>query len=106
RRAQPVDAETPRQLGQPGTNGRVVSKPVEILVRAREDFLEDVLGVCLRQPESLYGNRVDVAREPFDQLGPGLLVARPTACHELTIAERRRHSWDCDVLRGGRLFHV
>src|SRR5262249_52801903 len=45
--AEPVDAETPGQLCEPGLDGGVVPELVEMLVGAREDFLEDVLGVAL-----------------------------------------------------------
>src|SRR2546427_1621126 len=72
-----------------------------MLVRAREHFLEDVLGVRLRQPECLDRDRVDITREALDEIRPGLLVSRPAPRDELTVAERGHHGWDCDGYRGG-----
>ena len=71
--AQRVDAETPRQLGEPRADRVVVAQLVELLVRAREHFLEDVLGVVLWQAKPLDDDRVDVAREAVDELAPGVL---------------------------------
>ena len=56
-----------------------------MLVDAGEDLLEDVLGVVRRQPERLEADRVDVAREPLDELVPGGLVAAAAARDELRI---------------------
>src|SRR6266516_1145258 len=78
-----VDAEPPRELGQPGLNRRVVAQAVEVLVGAREDLLEDILGGVLGEPETLDGDRVDVAREPFDELAPGVLISGPATGDEL-----------------------
>src|SRR2546428_9456925 len=72
-----------------------------MLVRAREHFLEDVLGVRLRQPECLDRDRVDITREALDEVCPGLLVSRPAPRDELAVAERGHHGWDCDGYRGG-----
>src|SRR5919198_1093909 len=96
---QPVDAEPARQLGEPGAEGGVVPELVQVLVRTREDLLEDVLGVRLRQPEGLHGDGVDVAREALDQLVPRLLIACPAAGDELAVTQRRRHYPDCDWCR-------
>ena len=46
--AQAIDAQPPGQLGEPGPDRGVVAEPVEMLVRAREHFLEDVLRVGVR----------------------------------------------------------
>ena len=69
-----VDAEAPRELREPGPDRAVVAEPVEVLVGAGEDLLEDVLGVARLQPEALHADRVDVAREALDELGPGLVA--------------------------------
>ena len=58
-------------------------------VHPREDVLEDVLGVLLREPETANRDRVDVAREALDELVPGLGVALATARDELGVGERR-----------------
>jgi hypothetical protein len=58
--AQAVDAETAGELRDPGADCLVVAERVEPFVDAREDFLEDVLGVLLGKAESLDGDRVDV----------------------------------------------
>jgi hypothetical protein len=58
--AQAVDAETASELRDPGADCLVVAERVEPFVDAREDFLEDVLGVLLGKAESLDGDRVDV----------------------------------------------
>ena len=87
RGAQMVDAEPACELGQPGLNGRVVAEPVEVLVGAGEDLLEDVLGRVLRESEALNGNRVDVAREPLDECAPRFVVAAAAAGDEDGIAE-------------------
>jgi hypothetical protein len=59
--AEPVDAEAARQLGDPGTDGLVVTQGVEPFEDAREDVLEDILGILLGEPEGLDADRVDVA---------------------------------------------
>ena len=74
--AELVDAEPPGQLREPGTDRAVVAEPVEMLVGACEDLLEDVLGVGSREPEALGADRVDVAREALDQ-GPATHRRRP-----------------------------
>ena len=61
RRAQPVDAEPPRQLAEPGADCLVVAELVQPLVGAREDLLEHVLGVVVRKSEGLDRDRVHVA---------------------------------------------
>ena len=48
-----VDTKATRQLGEPGADRVVVPELVEMLVRAREHFLEDVFRVVLGQLESL-----------------------------------------------------
>ena len=53
-----------------------------MLVRAGEDLLEDVLRVVGPQAEALCRDRVDVAREAVDQLGPGALVPGAAAGDE------------------------
>jgi hypothetical protein len=53
--------------------------------------LKDVLGIVLAEPEAAYGNRVDIAREPIDELMPRLRLARAAAMDELGVAELRRH---------------
>ena len=84
---QPVDTESPRELGDPGADRLVLAQGVEPLVDPREDLLEDVLGVVLGQPERLDRDRVDVAREPLDQRAPGFLVAAAAKRDELGVAE-------------------
>ena len=62
-----------------------------MLVDAGEDLLEDVLGIVLREPEGLDADRVDVAREPLDELVPRCLVPVPAARYELGVRCRLRH---------------
>jgi hypothetical protein len=88
---QAIDAESASQLRQPGLDRGIVPELVQMLVRTREDFLEDVLGVGLRQPEGLDRDRVHVAREALHQLAPGLGVAGPAAGDELAVTQRRSH---------------
>ena len=57
---------------------------------AREDLLEDVLGVLLAQPVRLAADGVDIAREPRDELAPGVLVAASAARDDLGIGEGRK----------------
>jgi hypothetical protein len=78
-RPKAVDAEAAGQLRDPRPDGVVVPQCVEPLVDAREDVLENVLRILLRQPKRLDGDRVDVTGEPLDQLTPGLVVALSTA---------------------------
>src|SRR3954467_4518850 len=110
-RAKAIDAEPPGQLGQPRLDRRVVPQLVEVLVCPGEDFLEDVLGVGLRQAERLHRDGVHVAGEALDELPPGGLVAGAAARDELAVTQRRGHESNCDVsrdcpgtwlLRGGR----
>src|SRR5207253_2128258 len=65
--------------------------PGQVLVRAREDLLEDVLRVVLGQPEGLDGDRIDVAGEALDQAVPGVAVAASAAGDELRVGQRVRH---------------
>jgi hypothetical protein len=85
--AQAVDAKAAGELGDPGPQRLVVAERVEPLVDAGEHVLEDVLRVMRRQAESLYRDRVDVAREAVDELAPGGLVAVAAAGNELGVAE-------------------
>ena len=71
-RSDRVEAQPPRQLRDPGPERGVVAEGVEPRVDAREDLLEDVLGVRVAQPEALRADRVDVAREALDELVPGV----------------------------------
>ena len=87
-----VEAEVARQLRQPRLDRAVVAQPVEPLVRAREDLLEDVLRVVLGQPEPLHGDRVHVAGEPLDELPPGAFVAGAAARDELGVGELGGHA--------------
>ena len=69
-------------------HGRIASslrQAVEMLVHAREDVLEHVLGVVWRQPERLHRDRVDIAREALHELVPGGLVAGAAARDELGV---------------------
>jgi hypothetical protein len=80
-----VDAQPPRELCDPGPEGVVLPQRPQLLVDAREDLLEDVLCVVLREAEGLDANRVDVARETVDQLPPGVFVTRAAARYELGV---------------------
>src|SRR2546425_1790262 len=82
-RPQAVDAEPARQLREPGADRVVVPQPVEVLVRAREDLLEDVLRRVLLEPEALHADRIHVAGEVLHELAPRLLVAGAAAADEL-----------------------
>jgi hypothetical protein len=84
-RPEAIDAQTPRELTDPGADGLVVAQIAKPLVDAREDLLEDVLRVVLGKPERLGCDRVDVPREPIDECAPGCLVAAPTAVDELRV---------------------
>jgi hypothetical protein len=87
-RAQAVDAEAPGELRDPGTDRVVLAKGVQALVDAREDLLEDVLGIVLREPEGLGRDGIDVAREPLDQGAPGFFVTTTAACDEPGVGKR------------------
>src|SRR5919106_2612301 len=87
--AQPVDAEAAGELSDPGPDRLIVAKAVEMLVRAREDLLEDVLGVVLAQAEGLRADRVDVTREAADQLAPRGLVAGAAARDHTRVGKGR-----------------
>ena len=81
-RAQAIDAKTPRELSDPGSNGVVVAERVEPLVDPREYVLEDILRVVGSEPETLDGDGVDVAGEALDELPPSLVVAFTAAGDE------------------------
>src|SRR6266542_330723 len=87
----PIDAEPARELRDPGADGRVVAKLVEILVDPREALLEDVLGVGLGQAKGLHRDPVDVSGETLDQLAPGVLVPCAAARDELRIGRGGLH---------------
>ena len=64
----------------------------EIHVRAREDLLEDVLRVGLRQSERLDRDRVDVAGEALDELTPRVVVPLAAAGDELCVSLGNLHA--------------
>ena len=80
-----VQAQPSRQLGQPGPDRRVVPKLRQVLVRAGEDLLEDVLRVGLGEAKRLDGDRVHVAGEAIDELAPRVVVSRAAAGDELGV---------------------
>ncbi len=67
----------PRELGDPRADRLVRPEPLEMLVDACEDLLENVLRVVAFEPEALRADREDVAREPLDELVPGVRRRRP-----------------------------
>ena len=69
--ADPVDALAARQLRDPRPQGVRVAQRAEPVEDAREDLLEDVLGVVRVEAERLRGDREDVAGEALDELVPG-----------------------------------
>ena len=79
---------------------RLVEELVEMLVRAREHLLEDVLGIGVGQAECLSRDRVDVARKALDQLRPRLLIPGPAAGDELAVTQRRCNRTNCDAYEG------
>src|SRR5919109_663286 len=83
--AQAVDAQPAGELREPRTNGGVVAEPVEPLVGAREDLLEDVPRVLPREPECLARDRVHVARDPLHELPPCLVLPGSAAGHERSV---------------------
>ena len=85
--AEAVDAEAAGELTDPGAHGFVVTQGLEPLVHASEHLLEDVFGVRLGQAERLDADRVDVAREPFDERAPRLLVTAPALRDEPSVGE-------------------
>src|ERR671918_1300782 len=84
-RADPVDARAARELADPGPDRLVGAELLEVLVRAREDLLEDLLGVLLAEPVRLAADGVDVPREARDELAPRVLVAAAAAGDELGV---------------------
>ena len=58
-----------------------------MLVGAGEDLLENLLGIGRPESERLGADGEDVAREPGDELAPGILVARAAASDELCVGE-------------------
>ena len=71
-----------------------------MLVDAREDVLEHVLGIVRRKPERLDGDRVDVAREALDELVPRGLVAGTAARDDFGVGGGGDHP---ERIRGNRL---
>src|SRR5919201_6754611 len=86
-----IDAEPPRELGEPRSNGGVLAQPVEPVVGAREDLLEDVLRVLLGEPKGLNRDREHVAREALHELAPGLVLPGSAASDERSVGDRICH---------------
>src|SRR5919197_917025 len=86
-----VETQPSRELRDPGPERGVVHECVELRVDAREDLLEDVLGVLLPQAEALNADRVHVAREALDELVPSRRIAFAAALDELRVGEGRGH---------------
>jgi hypothetical protein len=82
---QPVDAETPRQLREPGEDRVVAAELPELLVRTGEDILEDILRVLGAKPESPRADGEDIAGEPLDELVPRGGLTRTAAGNELRV---------------------
>ena len=59
-----------------------------MLVRAREDLLEDVLGVLVREPVRLGRDRVDITGEALDEDVPGLGLAGAAARDQICVGQR------------------
>ena len=59
----------------------------ELLEDLGEDILEHVLGVLPPEAEALAADRIDVAREPLDQLVPRLVVPAAASRDELLVGE-------------------
>ena len=81
-----VDAEPASELREPGAERRVVAQLLEVLVRAREHLLEDVVGVRLGQRNAC-GDRVDVAGIAVDERTPALVVAVTATRDELRVGQ-------------------
>src|SRR5262249_44739895 len=97
--AQLVDADAPRELRDPRLDRLVAAQGVEPLVDLRKDLLEDVLGVVVAQPEALRRDRVDVAREALDELGPRAFIPGAATGDKLSGRDRLRHrNLDRDLL--------
>ena len=90
--AKAIEATPARQLADPGPQRVVRAERVQPLVRPREDVLEDVVRLVGREPEALGRDRVDVAREPLDELAPGVLVARAAAGGQLGVGFLRSYA--------------
>ena len=86
-----VDRDPAGQLREPRPDRAVVAQPVELLVGAREDLLEGVLGGMLGERERAREDRVHVAGEALDEQLPGVVVARAAAGDELGVGWRGRH---------------
>ena len=66
---------------------QLVGQPIEMLIGAGEDFLEDVLGILVPQPEGLGADGVHVAGEAVDELAPRSLVAGAAARYETGVGK-------------------
>ena len=73
-------------MSEPGADGVVATELRQLLVRAREDFLEDILRILRTKSEPPYADGEDIAREPFDELVPGVGITRAAAGDELRVA--------------------
>ena len=89
-----IDAEPPRQLGEPRLDRLVLAQVAQPLVGAREYFLVDVFRVGIAETEALNRDRVDVTGEAVDELAPGVLVAVTAAGDQLCVRLAR----SCHVL--------
>src|SRR5260221_7975352 len=84
-RGEAVDARPARHLGEPRAERLVVPQAVEVGVYARENVLENVLGIVLAEAEPLRADRIDVARKALDELVPGGRISLAAAPYELGI---------------------
>jgi len=83
---QPVDRDPPRDLPDPRPDCRVVPQPTELLVDPHEHLLSDVLDIGWVETVAARRDRVDITREPLDELGPGDMVIRSATGDESDIA--------------------
>ena len=80
---EPVKANPSGQLGDPGAQSSIVPQRAEPVVDTHEHLLKYVLGIVLAEPKTAHGNRIDIAREPLDELIPRLRLARAAAMDKL-----------------------
>ena len=87
--AQPVEADAPGDLRDPGPERIVIPQCAQPLVDPQEHLLERILGVVLGEAEALDGDCVHVAGEALDELVPGFVVAGPAPRDQLGVAHCR-----------------
>jgi hypothetical protein len=84
---QSIDAQSARDLPDPGTDCTRIAQPAEVLEGPCECLLKDVLSVFECQSEGASSHRVDRVGKAIDELVPGVVFAASASAYEFRVRD-------------------